>query len=85
MDDNKLKVLQETGYKIQKVCGLCRHGIFNYSGNFGYCNMQEYSHLKHSAKERNLSISRYGNCTNFKYDQQYDVMLHGFKEFLEGP
>jgi hypothetical protein len=86
MDKNKLKVLQDTGYEIQKVCGLCVHGQFNFSNLFGACTIKTYKHLKHSAPASGLSISRYGSCPEFEYNEQYDVMLHGFRSLLKlGP
>jgi hypothetical protein len=86
MDANKLKVLQDIGYVIQEVCGLCRHGRFNYSQLFGACTIRTYGHLKHSAPAKDLSVSRYGWCPEFEYDEQYDVLLHGFKQLLRsGP
>lgn len=80
MDKNKLQVLRDVGYKIQPVCGLCKHGQFNFSNLFGACTIRTYKHLKHSAVAKDLSISRYGTCPEFEYNEQYDVMLHGFRQ-----
>lgn len=83
MDKNKLKVLQEIGYEIKPVCGLCTHGVFVKNGDFGGCAIKAYDHLKHSAADKPLSINCYGSCPEFKYDDKNDVSLHGFREFLK--
>ena len=83
MDANKLKVLQEEGYKIQKVCALCTHGGFKKNGDeWGLCAIHVYEHLKHSDETRNLSINKFGTCPEFKLSDRQKAMLGDWTQFI---
>lgn len=79
MDKNKLQVLRELPFKIHKVCGLCKHGVFKQ--DWGMCSNSTYSHLKHTGPERQLSIHRFGSCPKFEESSSVDG-LGAYKEFL---
>lgn len=81
MDKNKLKVLQDIDYKINRCCGVCKHGDFGYLNDWGTCSIQQYSHLKHSGENRQLSINVFGSCDKFELNETYD--FGGFKEFVK--
>lgn len=83
MDANKLKVLQDIGYEVQKVCGLCRHAQLSPDG-WGTCAIQSYQHLKHTGDPRQLSITRYGGCPKFKASDHALGQLAGFKQLMRG-
>ena len=83
MDKNKLKVLQDIDYKIQKTCGLCQHGDFGLSyakQRWGTCKIQKYEHLKHTGDKRDLSINIYGYCDKF---QAQEIEMAGLEKFIE--
>ena len=68
MDKNKLKRLEEVGYKINDCCAICIHGEFP-NNDFGTCKKYTYKHQKHSLSERQLSICKTGVCKNgFEFD-----------------
>ena len=81
MDANKLKVLRDLPYSIQKTCGLCVHGVFP-SNDWGTCQAHTYDHLKHTGEARQLSIFRYGSCPSFKLHEPLLTTIGAFKEFL---
>lgn len=83
MDQNKLKVLQDIGYTIPKTCGLCEHGRFAASQDFGVCAIQTYDHLKHSGPARSLSINIAGSCPKFKIDEDAKSRLGAWAEFVK--
>jgi len=86
MDKNKLIQLKDCGYKIQKCCDLCKNSRFElYHAYFGTCNKKQYKHLKHSDKNRQLSINRYGVCKDeFELDERKaDWMLSNYLEFMD--
>lgn len=84
MDANKLKVLQEVGYRINSHCGICRHADLSKDG-WGYCGVHFYNHLKHSEERSRLSINRMGSCPRFELDEQALAVLglHQFAQFLK--
>ena len=83
MDLNKLKVLRELNYAINKVCSLCKHSNFHPNTNWGSCNLHEYEHLKHTGPARNLSIHKAGSCSSFEANEDELALLGAFEEFLE--
>lgn len=66
MDENKLKVLKESGYTVFKSCGLCEHFRSGIGVNFGTCKIQIYDHLKHSGPPREISVTEYGGCQKWE-------------------
>lgn len=80
MDKNKLQVLRELPYRVQRVCGLCLHGQFP-TNDWGTCATAVYDHQKHSEAIRQLSITRFGSCPKFEAGSKVEG-LGGFKEFL---
>lgn len=67
MDQNKVKKLQEVGFKILSTCGRCKYGRFGNPDNFfGECARFTYDHLKHSRNPRQLSVHSAGNCGDFE-------------------
>lgn len=81
MDANKLKVLQALPYQIQKVCGLCKHGVFPLN-DWGTCGVYEYTHEKHTGEPRKLSILKYGSCPSFEAYESQVQGLGAYQEFL---
>ena len=79
MDENKLKVLQGVGYKVNPCCGLCKHGWFP-QNDWGTCEIHKYAHLKHTGVSRQLSIHKYGSCP--KFEAKGLSTLGAFGEFL---
>jgi hypothetical protein len=84
MDANKLQVLRGLPYVIPKTCGLCKHGQFLPSVDWGSCSVTMYEHQKHSESHRQLSIYRGGSCAKFEEAEKVEGLLGTFKEFL-GP
>ncbi len=80
MDLNKLQHLRSIGYKVAKVCGLCKHGRFP-SNTWGTCAIQTYQHQKHSDSVRELSITVFGSCQKWELDTSKDLGAYG--EFLD--
>ena len=81
MDANKLKVLREIGYKVQRTCGNCSHSRFP-NDDWGTCGVWSYQHLKHSTDVRDLSIHRDGVCGHHEYDEAATVVLGAYREFV---
>ena len=81
MDANKLKVLREIGYAIQKTCGNCLHATFP-SNDWGTCGIWTYQHEKHTGDVRELSINKDGVCPHHEVDEASSVVLGAFREFL---
>lgn len=77
MDANKLIMLRAIGYKINKCCGLCKHGTFP-NNNWGTCKIHKYKHIKHTGEERELSINKFGYCNSYFSECE----LGSFSEFL---
>jgi len=94
MDENKRKKLQEIGYFIGPICGLCKNGVFP-NNEWGTCKIFSYKHLKHSDEIRQLSIHKYGSCgeaigfseyaVHFKFDESKRAFIENFKEFWRDP
>lgn len=82
MDENKRLKLVEIGYRVERSCGLCKHGRFVKNSDFGVCWFHTYQHLKHSDAIRNLSVLRYGSCPGFEMDKQAEGVIHKYSEFL---
>ncbi len=83
MDVNKLQVLRDLPYKVQRVCGLCVHGTFLTPNNdWGTCAAQTYEHKKHTGPARQLSIVKYGSCVSFDADPVKTAGLGHYLEFL---
>jgi len=82
MDANKLKVLRDLDYKINKACGNCQHSSFRGGSLFGTCNVNDYVHLKHTGEKRQLSINFFGECEKYNISKRFEDQLEGFKEFL---
>lgn len=80
MDANKLTVLREVGYKINRCCGLCKHGWFP-RDDWGTCELTTYEHQKHSGTPRKLSIHKYGRCP--KFELKHMTPLGPFAKFLK--
>lgn len=83
MDANKSVKLRDIGYTIPVVCGLCRHGKFQSGNDFGDCAVKTYVHLKHTAGEKPLSVSKFGKCPDAVVDEAKASTLHGFREFVD--
>lgn len=79
MDANKLKVLREVKYRLQKCCGLCTHGWFP-KDDWGTCEAHTYEHQKHTEGNRRLSIHKYGSCHLFEAKTNL-IHLGSFREF----
>lgn len=82
VDPNKRQKLHEIGYEIPKVCGLCKHGKFRPSNDFGDCQLHTYVHQKHTAENKPLSILKFGTCPSFEADLEKIDFIHAFETFL---
>lgn len=82
MDRNKLKVLQDIGYSIKKVCGNCLHGLFP-QNDWGTCAVTTYDHEKHTGPARQLSIHRTGHCSKHVFDTSRGHQLGAFQPLIE--
>lgn len=83
MDNNKLKVLQDINYEIQKVCGNCKHSGIYGAAQYGTCKKKTYEHLKHIGPPRQLSIHVFGSCNSHEYMEGYAAVLTTWAEFLK--
>jgi len=81
MDINKLKVLNENGYRVQKSCYFCEYSVFKNGNDYGECTIKTYFHLKHK-KELYLSIHKNGVCDTYKESQEKTLSLEGFRQLL---
>ena len=62
----------------------CVHGRFeNPYEVFGTCRRFSYQHLKHSEKQRELSVFKAGSCAGHEPNPGTEAALHGFKEFVK--
>mgnify|MGYP003613172759 CR=1 FL=1 len=78
MDANKLIKLNKINYEIKRCCGICEHAnVFN--DNWSTCKIHTYEHEKHSEANRQLSIFKFGYCSQFKFNAE----LGTWKEFLK--
>lgn len=84
MDENKLTVLNEIEYQINRSCGLCSHGDFAAGSDWGTCRIHHYEHQKHTDELRNLSIHRSGGCPKWIIDPMQQLNLHKFIALLKG-
>jgi hypothetical protein len=84
MDSNKLQVLRDIDYTINKCCGNCQHSSFKGGSLFGLCLVKEneYVHLKHTGEKRKLSINYFGECDKHNFQKRFEDSLEGFKEFV---
>lgn len=82
MDKNKLKVLQELGYEVRRVCGNCKHGVFP-NDSWGTCSVHKYEHQKHCESTRQVSINKYGHCYTHEIDPLAIAVLDVYGLFLE--
>ena len=83
MDDNKVEVLKEIGFRINKCCGLCKYFAANRGNVFGDCIKYTYKHLKHTAESKSLSVSIFGGCDDWKPSDGRINNLHGFAQFVK--
>jgi hypothetical protein len=81
MDANKLKVLRGLPYVIHPCCEMCVHAELMLTG-WGYCNANEYVHLKHSEPSSRLSINRMGSCHKWTRDD-VKVRQLGLGQYVE--
>lgn len=79
MDANKLKVLQDIDYTVQKSCMLCVHFV---GYTWGTCDRHEYEHLKHTERLRELTVHASGICKHFEEDHTARPHLGKFAQFL---
>ena len=82
MDDNKLILLNKIEYKINNSCHLCKNSKFNFGKSFGVCRKHRYEHLKHSEKDREMSIHICGICSDFEMIGSEVSYLDKFQQFL---
>ena len=80
MDNNKLKVLREIGYRIMPTCGDCVWAEFP-QDDWGTCGLHDYQHEKHTGEKRQLSIHKSGNCPQFEVATL--AHLSHFAEFFD--
>jgi hypothetical protein len=83
MDANKLKVLQEIGYSVRKVCGNCAFSDIAPTAFWGTCSKHAYTHLKHTGADRDLSVRFDGHCDKHEFRSEAVENLRGFGPFLE--
>ena len=67
MDANKLKTLRAIHYTIRPCCQLCAYFKPGNRPGFGTCVQHVYSHLKHTEKDRELSVHANGVCRDGKF------------------
>ncbi len=82
MDANKREKLIEMGYQILPTCGTCVFFKTFSADLFGTCDINTYEHEKHSKKDREVSVCRYGTCSDHVLAPDVSVRLHGFTEFI---
>ncbi len=82
MDKNKLAKLQEINYTVQKSCGNCNFGDIKTGKLFGVCEKYKYVHLKHCSELRQLSVNRYGFCSNYVVKEKFICEIHAYKMFI---
>lgn len=82
MDLNKDNKLQEIQYKLYRTCGLCSCFEGTKGAMFGVCKKQTYQHLKHTGDARQLSVSVFGSCSEFDWDNSKLSQLHGFQKYI---
>ncbi len=82
MDKNKKSKLASLGYKVNKCCGNCFHGDIREYRNWGTCGKHTHHHLKHTGKNRNMSINRYGCCDEYVMANGFMYSIEPWSEFL---
>lgn len=83
MDKNKLKVLQDIKYQVNKSCALCSFGQFdNPNDDWGTCSNNLYQHEKHTDKDRYLSIHKVGSCGDFQLNDEKAGKLGAFEGLI---
>ena len=78
MDVNKYRKLQEIGYKIHRCCGSCINAN-HFNDDWSTCKIHFYSHQKHSESLRELSIFKYGTCSQYSPIKELEM----WEKFLE--
>lgn len=90
MDQNKVKKLQEVGFRILPTCSRCKYGRFATSNNFfGTCAKFTYDHQKHSQNPRQLSVHSSGSCEFFETHpletiEKWEEFIVGDRKLLRG-
>lgn len=82
MDENKVIKLKDIGYTVKEVCALCKHSSFTPHNSFGVCTAYKYTHQKHTGPDRELSIFKFGHCSDFK--RNYASNFGAWEKFFEG-
>jgi len=81
-DKNKMKALEDAGFKIQPTCRICSH--FSDKGWFwGTCREITYIHTKHTGDPREASVPRIGHCPKFYLDEKRAASLNAHLSFLQ--
>lgn len=84
MDANKDKKLTEIGYQIHPTCATCKHvHLANTRVEWGTCKKHAYKHMKHTEQDRQLSINRYGNCSNHQLKAEYQGHWLHFNKYIK--
>ena len=84
MDKNKLKVLQDIDYKVQRTCGNCDWFVgdsYTKSIMFSTCSKHTYEHKKHIGPERKLSVHRDGVCDKHEWNGNALNFMHSYSQF----
>ena len=81
MDENKAKKLQEIGFKILPVCGLCKYAAFS-DYRWGTCEKHTYEHEKHTGPPRQVSVHFAGTCKDFEAANNA-ARLQKFEQFFQ--
>lgn len=85
MDANKLTKLNNINYKVRRCCFNCEYcelGHYSFSG-FTTCKKHTYQHLKHTDKNRQLSIHYTGYCDGHEWRSGFDLQLHAYEQLKE--
>lgn len=82
MDKNKLTILVDVEFKLQKVCDLCKNFNPGTRTGFGTCKAHFYEHLKHVGEKREMSCHVFGSCKNWEFNTEHVDGLGTFSVFL---
>jgi len=82
-DSNKFAKLHEIGYTVQVTCGLCIHGDFGESGNWGGCTLHKDDCIRRVCPVLGLTVLRMGNCSNGVFDQILVEKLGSYQELVK--
>lgn len=85
MDQNKLAKLDEIDYRIPALCALCAHGRFVGTDDWGVCTKFTYVHQKHTGEPRELSITRFGSCSEWDPTLVETDKLGVYRVFMQPP